>query len=459
MSASTPAGKRRRAPWAAQPKKEQRALATKYTVNPSPKMVSLSKISMASTGHTPRVAVEQFAAANPKEFIENYARMLQTGDAKFQKRPMSFWRKHAQNALNEVKAMNEVLLREAAAKTFDDVAKHRPAAIAELQKKMRKYLEQRKIPFRKDTFEAATSLLLLGTNAMAAPASIMSPKTFEAVYLKRMKDERRDALAKLTNINAMIQRILPGKKLMKKHKDAIREIALRLGSGFAKERDRVIQATAQLNQNPANLFPEINAAIRELHKKYDDMVLAEFQKRFSAQQTKTSGAVRQQTTQKKLGSREERMSQYKPTEREIRVQNLAEGETIAKAMKTPFDPVTYSLAEIAKESASTASRLSNLMRQRQLSAENIKSLYTSGSLSQRVFLRALDSGFATRFGEENINSLARVITYIGSKGRRIDRATREFHSAQSDAMLKFLEHIGLFDTGHGGGEVVYLKRI
>ena len=422
-------------------------------------MVSLSKISMASTGPIPREVVEQFAAANPKEFVENYAKVLQARDAKFQKRPMGFWRKHAKNAPNELKTMNEVLLRGAAAETLVDVAKHRQAAIAEMQKKMRKYLEQRKIPFRKDTFEAATHLLLLGTNGIAALASKMPPKTFEAVYLKRMKDERRDALSKSTNINAMIQRILPGKKLMKKHKDAIREIALRVNSGYAKERDRVIQLTAKLNQNPANLFPEIKAAIIELHKKYDDMVLAEFQKRFSAQPTKTSGAVRRQTTQNKLGSREERMSQYKPSERETRVQNLAEEETIAKAMKTPFDPVTYSLAEIAKESASAAARLGTLMRERRLSAENIKSLYTSGSLSQRVFLSALDAGFAARFGEENINSLAHVIAFIGPKGRRIDRATREFHSAQSDAMLKFLENSGLFDTGHGGGEIVYLKRI
>lgn len=166
---------------------------------------------------------------------------------------------------------------------------------------------------------------------------------------------------------------------------------------------------------------------------------------------------------KKVGTREARIAGYvKREEVEEAAENarqIEEKERTAQMSGTKFDVVKYSLDEIIKENASAGNRFRELFLSGNIGAGSLKGLFASGPLSRKIFLSAVDEfDFAKQFGQKEINVLARFISFIGPKGRRIDIAKRMIQSKRGEEIFRFLEKNALIETHHGGGDVVYLAR-
>jgi len=187
--------------------------------------------------------------------------------------------------------------------------------------------------------------------------------------------------------------------------------------------------------------------------------------KFRSQNSKAYQAREKARTTARTASstRAERIAAYQPRERETKPTRGAElrsKQREALTKRKNFNTIDHCLTEISKESTQTGNALRRLVAENQLQQNGLVGLFSSGSLTQKVFLRTLqDTDFQKRFGAGQVNILARGLSFIGPRGKEIPKAKKAFQSKQGEAIFKFLERNNLLETQHVGGQVVYLQRI
>lgn len=123
---------------------------------------------------------------------------------------------------------------------------------------------------------------------------------------------------------------------------------------------------------------------------------------------KNPSARAPQLQYRKPGQREERMAQYTPAEKikdAKRKEELERREEAATSLQQKVIDTNYYLAKIAEEHQPTAQRLNELLNNKSLSPSALRSLFSKGSLTQKIFLAAIDDHqFTQTFGTRNVNS-------------------------------------------------------
>jgi len=314
-----------------------------------------------------------------------------------------------------------------------------------------KYLKERGIDYEKKAFSMAMDTIISGKTLL--DLARVSPIEFEKAYVGGLKVVRGLELGLGRSINKVIEKAFKGKKLTPMQKKAV----VRWMNGHLNEFEQV-KATILRVSTDANSYKKLMDEAEEIifKKIYADLAPSFFAKQREARVPLES------RVQKKLGDRVKRMMQYSRSERiadAARRDSFERVEEYAKKVNKSFNPVDYCLTELTKENHSAGAQFRQLVNSKLLNSMSLRGLFSKGSLTQKIFLKALqEHKFTSDFGEQNINALARGLAYIGPTGKKIGHAIRAFQSPQATRIFEFLEKNGLIETSHGGGNVVYLKR-
>lgn len=264
--------------------------------------------------------------------------------------------------------------------------------------------------------------------------------------------------------NRLLKDIFKGERLTPNQRRAAKRWLKQNYKQFRERRKQVIRdiLTHYGGKFPPGSSDEIRQKFAEIQLELGVRARKELLKSFKQAITKRAPQARviREPVSKKPGTRRERIAAYQPAIREKaeRSRDLAIGESVTRLVGGTFDPVSDVLRRIEEESPPTASKLRELMDQRLLEGNLVKSLFINGSLAQKVFLTAIADPNFSRFGPKAINLAAKGITFIGPGGKPIGRARRAFQGEIGKKLFDFLETKGLIETGHGGGTVVYLAR-
>ncbi len=221
------------------------------------------------------------------------------------------------------------------------------------------------------------------------------------------------------------------------------------------------------NAHPGGLTPEcIKDADRryleieaEFRERAREEVLESFREREPAREVVVK---KTREPEKKLGTRTERMAAYQRGEktRTELTTEIQQQTRQAELRGEKFDPVDYALKQIEAKHKRTASAFRTMLKKRQLDRGSLVGLFTSGNLTQRLFMRiARNPEFQRRFGEQAIKPLARGLSYIGPTGRQIVKVRKLFEREGGGRLFSFLMRRKYFlEAHHAGGDVVYLAR-
>ncbi len=162
----------------------------------------------------------------------------------------------------------------------------------------------------------------------------------------------------------------------------------------------------------------------------------------------------------KLGTHEKRLESYTPLERSPaeRTRDIKDREEVSKETGKPFDTIQYCLSEIERESPPTALVLRGMLEKGTITRPALASLFTKGSLTTKIFMRASQNpDFFRIFGEGQLDALARGLANIGPQGKQLALAKLGF-GPRGEEMFRFLERKDLIAPWHVGRSVVYLRR-
>jgi len=449
----------RRSPWAAQTRRERRAAVGGFLYLPrGPKFSSAFEMINRKSAEIPYAEKASFLHANPGSLAAvlkvqskkvNGANLVSLSNfiSKFGLKPEAF-----------EKIKSPVLVDYLTFETAKEIINRgTPLQIKTFKDHFRNYLKERKIPFDVKIFNQATSdYTSTGTNIILSES--VDPKAFERRYLTLMKSERKEALLDREMTNKVIRRAFGGHKLTQ---NQVRVARRWLDTHSSEHGAALLKSIKEA--------PEDQEVVTEVVQKWRDKMEADLRNALlpvfivKVSRKAVPSKPKSAAILIKGGTREKRMVDYVGKEEvEQAAKNAREIETKERAAKMvgkKFDVVKYSLDEIARENPAAGVRFHALLASGIIGEGTLRGLYASGSLSRRIFLRAIDElGFTKYFGTKDVNALARFISFIGPKGKRIDKARRMIQSSRGDEIFKFLERNALINTHHGGGDVVYLAR-
>ncbi len=438
------ASRRRRAPWAAQPiADKRRAVLNHSRTVASASLLRALEIRKNGVVGMPREEKIALIKAHPGEMTNVVMALTQKysrSQAKelVEKRPQIL----EDNTINH-------LVKEWCKNKVEEARKEIPQA---LEKRVKQYLKERKIPVDNTSVITAINEFVLGSSVRSLSSSIDLPR-FERIYIGHQKLNRDKVLNDAHNLNSYLNQIVRGARFTNNQKKAVKRWLRRTLPEYHKKRMEVFKA------HEAD-FLEAFRQIGVLEAQFLASARANFSDMFKqAEVRKSAPAPKVQSSVSKSGSREQRMAEYTPRVKEAeRKAVLAKKAEAARTSGRPFNAAEYCLGEIMRENEATGRRLLQLRDRGAVNSPAIQSLYTAGSLAQKIFVSALDAGFEAQFGAHNISSLARAVSYIGSKGRIITHVEKVFQSKDARKIVDFLSREKLIELGHSGGDVVYLAR-
>jgi hypothetical protein len=353
------------------------------------------------------------------------------------------------------------------------VLAERQSFSANLKAGIQAYFKARSIPFDRNAFDAAYNYYFAeGGKKFSNIRHPMDLADFEREYLYARKDFRGLDQINAEEVNALFSKVVgrtrltPNqrrvvKKWLSAHRQELKKTRTQLLEEYKRKPGGLKQLFQQPQDSPAwteffNRLIQINNQFIELARQ---QALAPFLARPRVKQKPATRELTEAT--RKLGTRAERMAEYAPHEKEKRARTaeVKSRNQLASISGRPFDSTEYALTAMTKENLQTGSMFRELVKKGQLKRGTIVNLFTSGSLTQKIFLQTMqETDFVQRFGVKHIDTLARALAYIGPTGRDIQRTIRNFQSPQGREMFEFLERNGLIETHHGGGKVVYLRR-
>jgi hypothetical protein len=336
-------------------------------------------------------------------------------------------------------------------------------ATARLEERVKAYLRDRKIPIttledKMDLMTAMRNHLRSKRSPGAELANGADMLTIERLYLKERKMSRQFKLEEATEINQYYKRICNGSRFTANQRKTIRKFVERELPGIHNRMNSVLKG---LRDGAADIS-ELSRQQAEIGRDFVQSARCQFLKQFRpSARVLTRSARPSPTVATKLGSHEERKGSYVPREKtpNQRKQEIKKLGAASRATGRPFDASAYCLSEIEKENQQSAAILRRMLREGQINSNAITGLFGSGSLATRIFVCASQlPAFEETFGKGQFNVLAKGIAYMGPEGKIITRAKRAFQSPLAEKIFNFLDQKGFLETGHSGGDVVYLAR-
>lgn len=441
-----PARKRKRVPWAVQPKSEVRKILQQHSA-PIISASALQALNYRKAGGAKVLSVEEkirLLKQNEGDVARNLNKIVGNATTKtariFVKESLGTVSESTLNAL--VDAWIDRRIKQERA----DI----PPAV---EKRVRSYLKARKIPIDNANLDLALTIHFRdkGLNHFKGALDL---KKLEGEYIALRKGDRFSKLLEAHNVNSYLNQIVRGLNLTQGQKIAVKRWLRRALPVYHKTRLRVFEQEKD--------FHKAFSAIGILESQFIRTAREQFVKEFKPTPKKTVFEPKQERpAATKIGSREERLAAYVPGEKtqKQRISEMEKQREASKQAHRQFDSVDYSLREMERENEASGRRIAALFRAGHLGRNTVVSLFTGGSLTQRTFLNVLEnSDFRERFSDKELNALAKGLSYIGPKGRLIGRAQKSFQSPKSSEIFSFLASRGFLETAHGGGKVVYLAR-
>ncbi len=436
----------KRSPWAAQPKDVVRKLRFEHSAPPlSADYLQAARIKEAG--------VENAQLNEKREFIRRHARLVAGFVGKSGKTPKA----HADNilgALREPGLLSEPdvnkLVRIAAHRLIEREAKN---FLLAFPGKIEAYLKGRKMPIDRKLV-AATGTRYLHLHGLKGVIGGINLAEIEKRYLELRKSCRWETQEMREDVNMFLQKASRGIRLNPEQRR-------RMKKWISKNYAVHIQNLKRISRESHGDYSAALAKFRQMNAEFEQSISNEIKARFGKQPRQKAEPMAPIAPARKLGAREERIASHVPREKSEteRAKQMDEVAEVSKQLGQPFNQAEYCLGEIGKESPETSAYFRGLLADKNLSGNSLTRLFTSGSLTQRIFVRALkNTPFIQRFGVNEINALARGLSFIGPKGKQITMAVRAFQSPTARDIYGFLEGVGLIETQHGGGTVVYLKR-
>ncbi|AJF59572.1 MAG: hypothetical protein QT03_C0001G0061 [archaeon GW2011_AR10] len=459
----------RRSPWGKQPKAERRGLWKKFRRTP------ISKPALMALEFRKRGRLSKYENISMQEKIDFLLQNRHATVAALR----NFAKRQANNRMLSRKAstgrlqalVQRKFLKETPEKdinyflsaTIEQILKaERRKAFSSTLSTIENYLQKRGIPVDRETVKIAFELAGKPTLEELSETGI-DLRNIEREYLEIRRGDRFVFQEKNKDINRIFFRAFGHERLTPAQRRRAKNWIINNFEKFEKRRRELYKELTvdRPQQDLANLSEAVDKAETEFIQTAQQKFIQTFK---PTKKVQVAVAITEKPA--KVGTRAERMAAYVPREKTVeqRKQEIRQREEIAKETKRGFNVAEYCLEEISKENNQTGKTLREMMQKRLLNRDSLVSLFTSGSLTQRVFLAAVqEKGFAQQFGPRSINVLARGLAFIGPQGRKVERAKRAFQSAQAEQMFQFLEKHDLLDTGHsrgkGKGWNVYLVRI
>ena len=311
---------------------------------------------------------------------------------------------------------------------------------AELPERVRaaavSYLKKRKIISLKDgEWDADEGALAIMTQKYMDAHNVgsllngLNLMAIEDLYIKAKKMLRTCDLMRSEAINSLARQLYEKQDFTGPQVASIRKFV-------ARELDRIYESNlvAARAREGRIIFPStdfVSAAISELGKK---LIETDARSNFARQFKQTDRKavvppVPVHPSQTKLGSKDERVATHC-----LGVIESTHNADIARAFRRLLDTGV-------------------------ITTRALNSVSEGGAVTQMVFLRAVEKhDFATHFGPNRVDHLARGLAFIGKNGGRTrEAAQREFGSAEAERMLDFLQSNGLI-TDSPGGKLIRLER-
>jgi hypothetical protein len=446
----------KRSPWAAQNRAKINELRKDFSNQPvTSNARKVLRIAMAngSVTNVPVSAKKEFLLANLPLAVKGVRAYIGTSQGR---------RQTTEATLKSIiEENNSGLIDDFFAHTVNYVTSHELSHQAKRAPgQLRKYLEARGIPLDKRVFEQVLKEFVRDRENYSGTRGLRV-RFFEREYLAKAKKSRAEQQLESRLTNRAVQAVLRQNRLTANQKGVVTRRAQREFNQFIQK----LYGQANFHEMPVEeVEQQIEIESRRIHELIQRKVLPNFsgKKRKVTTRRKTEAPVR------KPGSREERIANHAlevAKREEAKEQRLRRGqvgvkEQAAEVSRKPFDVGTYCLAEISKRNAGEGVQFRALLKSRSLSPYSLKALFIGGPLTQKVFLDAINKhGFIERFGAQQVNALARGVSYMRSTGAKIDRVLNEFRSKQSGKIFRFLVKARLIDPSHGGGKEVYLVKV
>jgi hypothetical protein len=354
----------------------------------------------------------------------------------------------------------EDLLRGLVAVTFQTSLKNEsPQFLKNLHRRFVSYLEARKIPFDSAVLDLVTEKILREEDIKYLMFGKFDFARFERAYIGALKDKRKETIETAALRNYIFREAFPRNKFTVNQTKAVRSWIDTVIRDYRRAWRRAPgEHEREGNLSRVNAETFIQETVGAARQKFSQ---------FSAPKVQNGRVpVSKQTVSviKKPGSRQERIANYSPREKEAsRVATaIQERENVVRVLGQQSNPLEQSLVKIGAEDGVVVAQRLRTFSTRGLSTDMVGKLSIVGSLSRKCFFAAIDSKrFVERFGEQKLDSLARIIAYIGPEGKEISIVKRFAARSVSSGpeIYSFLVKNGILDEGHVGGTVVYLARL
>ncbi|MBI4044351.1 MAG: hypothetical protein HY392_01450 [Candidatus Diapherotrites archaeon] len=338
-----------------------------------------------------------------------------------------------------------------------------------LEAHLMSYLKARgiRIDPRRDKEAIESAVLALLTQYQHRAFNPLEPLPLhiaEREFLKSAKEVRQDSLFEAQTINLVLREAFPGIVFTRNQANALKKWLRDNKPGLDKELEKMYLSFIENDSIPPSDSPKWSGIVHryaEINRDFIQRGINALAKQFFPSATTKPGGARGQVSMTKPGTRAQRIAAYRPPEKtakstasEIRVM-----QAMSRSLGIPINTVELSFMQIRRENPQMAEELGELHSRHLLRSDTIARLSAKGPLTRRIFLTAVkETGFVKRFGERQVDALARGLCFIGPGGRLIQRAVRAIPSLRRQEIFDFLSNNGLIETGHGGGSVVYLRR-
>lgn len=438
----------KRAPWAAQSKEERRKIISAHSGQIFPKSTLLA-LEMRAKGveNLPKERKIEMIKENMPAIAREIARVEKLEPRDVQRRMAHRLPEMDEKTINGAAQIWMIKKIEDEKRDFSD----------RLKKTVKSYFKARKIPLVDRDFISALNYYMRDKNFDQLARGI-DLKEIEKTYIEFRKTSRWYKINDAEITNSYMGRITKGESFTPNQKKAIKrwlKKELLQHSGMR----RAIFAMHIGN------FAEAVRKAKELDKAFIESAREKFSKDFQQTLKKRETQTKNQIqAPSKIGTREERLATYTPRKKEdgsqTRATELKRSAEYSRQAGRPFNTSEYCLTEISKENEQAGTSIRKLYTNGMVNTGTLVGLFTSGSLTQRIFLNVVEkTDFIRRFGQSQINALAKGLSFIGPQGKIITRAKRALQSPRREEIFSFLDRNGFLETGHGGGNVVYLKRI
>ncbi len=316
---------------------------------------------------------------------------------------------------------------------------------------LRDYLKTRSYPVDPHVVEKVSMRFLPGV--VDNPIQSVDWRALERDYFNELKNRRRRELEDRTTTNIMVDFTVKGKRLTPNQLRNVKRWWRKNVDNYQKESDDVL-LTGYLSGKTTE---DIRAEVEEIKQRY--IMKAQLETFPKATTARNLPRVHYSTI-KKPGTREERKANYASTPRVERAQQLMQrAEAEARASRSKFDPLSYSLASLERENGNSGFLFRRLLAEKLLPEKLVIQLNVAGHLAQKAFTRVvLTTRFRETFGDKSIVSLARFLSRIKGYGVANERAHHYFESARGREMYEFLVREHILDNTHDGNKKSYLVR-